>query len=267
VLETTLRVRAAELQEALDDLLPALPGGVHLREAGDQVELVLTAAPGVPEAARLRELLGERLLALSEADAAEDWRERRRARHRPLRIADRFLIRPDWAPAPEGDEGLIEIVLERGPAFGTGLHPTTQACLAVLASIPAAGPFADWGCGSGVLSVAAARLGFSPVVAIDVDDAAVGATRANAARNGAAVDVRRLDLASEPPPAAETVVANIPPAVQLRLAGALEATPATLIVSGFGEEDRDSVLGAWSEHGLEVADEVRANEWLALVLR
>jgi ribosomal protein L11 methylase PrmA len=82
-----------------------------------------------------------------------------------------------------------------------------------------------------------------------------------------AIDVRRVDVASEPPPGAETVVANVPPAVQLALAERLDATPSLLIASGFKPDEIATVASAWEPRGLSVADEVRANEWSVLVMR
>jgi ribosomal protein L11 methyltransferase len=266
VRELTLRIVAADLEDVLDAVLPALPGGVHLRQEGDEAELAIAVAPGTPEPEELRRLAGPRLIELSAAEVSDDWRERRLSRYRPLVIADRFLVRPDWAPAAE-DPKLTEIVLEESSAFGTGLHPTTQACLAMLAEIEPGGSFADLGCGSGVLSIAAARLGWSPIVAIDNVEPSVAAARRNSVRNGVEIDVRRIDLTSETPPAADTVVANIPPDVHAALAARLGRPPRVTIASGFHADDIAAVASAWSAHGLEVADEVRANEWSLLVMR
>ena len=216
--ELTLRVAAADVEDVLDAVLPALPGGAHLRHEGEEIELTIAAAPGTPDEEELRRLAGSHLIELSSAEASDDWRERRLGRYEPLIVAGRFLVRPDWAP-PGDDPSLIEIVLEQSTAFGTGMHPTTQACLAVLAEISPGGSFADYGCGSGVLSIAAGQLGWSPIVAVDIDEASLAAARDNAARNGVEIDARRVDLTFEPPPAADTIVANIPPAVQLDAGG------------------------------------------------
>jgi ribosomal protein L11 methyltransferase len=266
VLELTLRVAAAEVEEVLDAVLPALPGGVHVRPDGQMASLTLYATPGVPTEDELRRLAGSRLIELTRVDAADDWRERRRGRYEPVIVAERFLLRPDWAP-PAEDAGLIEIVLEQSAAFGTGLHPTTQACLATLAELEPGGSFADYGCGSGVLSVAAARLGWSPVVAVDIDQASVDAARRNGASNGVEVDARRVDLTTDLAPPAQTIAANIPPGVQRDLAERLDRAPALLISSGFHPDEIPAVTAAWGTHGLRVSDEVRANEWSLLVMR
>lgn len=263
--ELTLRVGAADVEEVFDAILPVLPGGVHVREQGDRAELAIVAMPGTPEAGELRRLLGHRLIELAEREVPDDWRERRLARYEPLVVADRFLVRPDWAPHGDGD--LIEIVLEESSAFGTGLHPTTQACLATLAEVEPGGPFADLGCGSGVLSIAAARLGWSPVLAVDHVEPSVVAARGNAERNGVEIDVRQIDLTAEPPPSARTIVANVPPEVHEAVAGRLERAPDLAILSGFQPGNLAEVTSVWGAHGLQVVDEVRANEWSLLVMR
>lgn len=264
--ELTLRVAAAEVEEVLDSVLPALPGGTHMRQEGDAIELTILGSPGAPDEEELRRLAGSRLIDLRSREASDDWRERRLGRYAPLVIAGRFLVRPDWAP-PSVDPSLTEIVLVQSAAFGTGVHPTTQACLATLAEAPPGGSFADYGCGSGVLSIAAGLLGFSPVIAVDIDATSVAAARDNAARNGVEIDARRVDLTSEPPPPADTIVANIPPAIQLELAGGLDGAPTLVIASGFKPEDSAEVASAWGAHGLRVAEELPAMEWTVLVLR
>ncbi len=266
MLELTLRVGAADVENVLDAVLPALPGGVHLNEDGSVVELAVLAVPGTPGEEELRRLAGPGLLGLTTEEVSDDWRERRLGRYRPLIVAGRFLIRPDWAPAGE-DPALIEIALTQSAAFGTGAHPTTQACLAALAEIPPQGSLADYGCGNGVLSIAAARLGFSPVIAVDIDETSLAAAEHNAARNGVEIDTRLLDLRAEPPPRADAIAANVPPAVHLDLAGGLEHRPGLVVASGFSAGDVEAVADAWGAHGLQVVAEERVMEWSMLVLR
>ena len=104
-------------------------------------------------------------------------------------------MRPPWEPARPG---ALDVVIDPGQAFGTGAHATTRLSLELLAGLPAGGPLADWGCGSGILALAAARLGFDPVLACDNEAASVAATLAAGATNGIAVQARRLDLRREP---------------------------------------------------------------------
>ncbi len=266
MLEVTVRVAAADVEEVLDAVLPALPGGVHVRQESDVAELTIGDAPGTPAPEDLRRLAGPSLIDLTTAEASDDWRQRRLARYEPLIVAERVLIRPDWAP-PADDPSLIEIVLEQSAAFGTGVHPTTQACLALLCTLEARGSFADYGCGSGILSIAAAKLGWSPVVAIDVEEASIAATRGNAARNGVGIDARQIDVTEEAAPAAETIAANVPPDIQIGLAGALEQPPTQAVVSGFKPPEAEAVAAAWEAHGLQVAERLPVREWTTLLLR
>jgi ribosomal protein L11 methyltransferase len=99
-------------------------------------------------------------------------------------------------------------VIDPGRAFGTGAHPTTRLCVELLSTLEPA-TLADVGCGSGVLGIAAVKLGFFSVVCLDNDPAAIDATRRNAAANGVSLETRAFDLASEEPPAADVAVANI----------------------------------------------------------
>lgn len=263
--ELTLRVGAADVEEVLDAVLPALPGGAHLREDGEVVEVKIAAGAAVPSEEELRTLAGAGLIDLTSTEVSDDWRQRRLGRYEPLVIAERFLVRPDWAP-PSADPGLTEIVIEQSAAFGTAMHPTTQACLALLAESRPGGSFADYGCGTGVLSIAAAKLGWSPIVAVDVNEPSLAATAANAVRNGVEIEVRRIDLTAEQPPPAQTVVANVPPDVHLGLARKLVVAPARVIASGFKPEDESAVAAAWGAHGLETRDRVHANDWSVLVM-
>jgi ribosomal protein L11 methyltransferase len=266
VRELRLRVAGGEVEGVLDALLPALPGGLHLLSDGGQVELRILDSTATPSESELRDLVGSRLAALSVHDVSEDWQERRLERYRPLVVAERLLVRPDWAP-PGTDDELTEIVLAESNAFGTGMHPTTQACLAVLAESDPGGSLADYGCGSGVLSIAAALFDWTPVIAVDADPGSVAATRKNAVANGVEVDARVLDLTATAPPAAETIVANLPPVVQASAAGRLEGPPSLLIASGFHLDDVETVASAWARLGLEIADEARASDWAVLMMR
>ncbi len=132
------------------------------------------------------------------------WEERWRAFHRPVRVGP-LWIGPPWERAPAD---ALAVVIDPGRAFGTGAHATTRLCLELLLGVPR-GSVLDVGCGSGVLAIAAARLGFGPVVAVDVDEAAVGAARANAATNGVAIDVHHLDALEDTLPVADVVLANV----------------------------------------------------------
>jgi ribosomal protein L11 methyltransferase len=117
-------------------------------------------------------------------DVADGWEDAWRAFHHGV-VVGRLWVGPPWESAPDGS---VAVSIDPGRAFGTGAHATTRLCLELLQAVEPSS-LLDVGCGSGVLSIAAAKLGFSPVAAFDVDDVALEVTRANAAANDSAVDV------------------------------------------------------------------------------
>jgi ribosomal protein L11 methyltransferase len=135
----------------------------------------------------------------------EGWEDAWRAFHRPTVVGGLWLG-PPWEQPPDPSHA---VVIDPGRAFGTGSHPTTRLCVQLLASTPTRGSLLDVGCGSGVLTIAAVRLGFAKVVAIDVDPVAVETTRANAAANGVRVRASVLDAERDDLPTADVVVANV----------------------------------------------------------
>jgi ribosomal protein L11 methylase PrmA len=122
-------------------------------------------------------------------DVAADWRDRWKAFHQPVRVGP-LWIGPPWHDPPAD---ATAIVIDPGRAFGTGAHPTTQLCVELMLELEPAS-VVDFGCGSGVLSIVAAKLGFTPVIALDADENAVAATIANAAANGVEVDARQANV-------------------------------------------------------------------------
>jgi ribosomal protein L11 methyltransferase len=164
------------------------------------------------------------------------WEERWRSFHRPVH-AGGLWIGPPWEPVPAGHAA---VVIDPGQAFGTGAHPTTRASIELLAA-EERGSVLDAGSGSGVVAVAAARLGFSPVLAVDADRAAVEATRRNAERNGVLVDVRKLDVLEDALPHADLVVANIElPVVEVLLS---RRPAGKAITSGYLADEAPRVPG------------------------
>lgn len=205
-------------------------------------------------------------------DGLDAWRD-----HARVVTAGRCLVvRPPWVPLGEVPTDAVVLEIDPGRSFGHGAHPTTRLCLAAIEGLLDAHPGAavlDVGCGSGVLAVAAARLGAGRVVAVDIDPAAVAATRANAARNG----VTRLEIALVPEgevdPLAgvdgtfDVVVANIgaralvglAPVVRPRLAPA-----GTLVLSGVLDPPPDEVAAAFAPF---LTTEVRSLDgWAVLLL-
>jgi len=168
-------------------------------------------------------------------DVEDGWEDRWRTFHRPVRV-DRLWVGPPWEHPPAD---ALSVVIDPGRAFGTGAHPTTQLCLRLLQRLPA-GSLLDVGCGSGVLAIAAALLGFAPVTAVDIEQAAADATLANARVNGVTVEVAVV-AADDALPASSTVVANISAAGVAAVAARIESR--TLVASGYLQADRVALDG------------------------
>ena len=262
MIRLAVRVRREDAEVALAELLELAPGGVEEVDLGDRVEYAIYGAPGeLPALPDLRAAAGDALVEVATSEVADDWTERWKAFHEPVEVGP-LLVRPPWSPAREG---LTDVVIDPGQAFGTGGHHTTRLCLELLFALPdPGGSFADLGCGSGVLAIAAAKLGFGPVAALDFDPLAVEATEANARVNGVALEVGRWDLRREPAPAARTVAANLlrPLLVDLRFS----VVPETLIASGLLVAEADEAAAALAAHGLVEVERRSAGEWSALLL-
>jgi ribosomal protein L11 methyltransferase len=262
-----LRVREEAMEDVLDDLLPRLADGVHERAAAQgSVELVAHAltAP-LPSLDELEALVGGALIAVEEGDVPDDWRERRRLEARGgVEVAGRIWLRSPLDP-PAAD-GLIDVVVERGDAFGTGAHPTTRMCLELLTGLESGGGFADLGCGAGAVAIVAAKLGFAPVHAVDHDEPSVAAARENARTAGIEVDARVVDLLTVAPPPARVVVANVPDQVHMRVAELLPPECDVVIASGIRPDAREEVRAFYAPRGMTPRDELEEDGWLALRL-
>lgn len=169
-------------------------------------------------------------------EVADGWEDRWREFHHAVRIGA-LWVGPPWE-APPADA--IPIVIDPGRAFGTGAHPSTRLCLELLLD-EARGSLLDIGSGSGVISIAAAKLGFGPVIAVDLEETAVEVTRENAAVNGVTVDARLLDARVGELPSTELAVANISLAGAELVGPRLSATRA--ITAGYLAVDRLSLPG------------------------
>ena len=206
-------------------MLDTFPGGVEEVEGGFAV---YTDDAG-------ERALRERFDITSES-FAEGWEEAWREFHHGITVG-RFWVGPPWE---EATDDVTPVVIDPGRAFGTGAHATTRLTLELLQKLEP-GSLLDVGCGSGVLSIAAAKLGFRPIVAIDIDDDAVDITLANARVNEVELDVYRSDALADDLPPADLVVANVALDVIERLLPRLDARLA--ITSGYLERDDPQVTG------------------------
>ncbi|HSN73747.1 MAG TPA: 50S ribosomal protein L11 methyltransferase [Anaerolineae bacterium] len=213
--------------------------------------------------------------------AEEDWANAWKRHYRPTRVGQRLLIVPSWQADELGElafdeagQPLLPVILDPGMAFGTGLHPSTRLCMRALEQHLQPGDnVLDVGCGSGVLSITAARLGASAILATDIDPIAVAATEENCQRNGVAARVTAregsLPERAEQPAGWQVVVANIlaDVIVQLLVDGMqrLLAADGRLIVSGIIEPRAAEVEVALDQAGLRVLDRLVEGDWVALV--
>jgi ribosomal protein L11 methyltransferase len=240
-------VPAAEAEIARARLLALEPGGFEEEDRGAEIELAAYVDAEGEE--RMRAAFG----AVTSLPVGEGWEDRWRAFHRPVR-AGGLWIGPPWEAPPAGEPA---VVVDPGRAFGTGAHPTTRACLELLARVER-GSLLDAGCGSGVLSVAAYRLGFEPVHALDADASAIEVAAATVRSNGVRVDVRAGDVLRDELPAVDVVVANI----ELRVVEALLARdPAPVaLTSGYLAHETPVVAG-WVRR-----DRIELEGWAADIL-
>lgn len=210
--------------------------------------------------------------------ADRNWMEAWKERYQPIPIGQRLIIVPAWLESP--DAGRVPIRIDPGMAFGTGTHPTTQLCLALIEGCsPQAGEVIDVGCGSGILSIAALKLGAARALGVDIDAAAVLASRENALANGIPAEsfllgqgsVAEVLAGSFPIRRAPLVLANILAPVLVRLFDAglaqLLAPGGSLILSGILAEQADGVVSAGRAHGLQLVQKRQLGDWVALLMR
>jgi ribosomal protein L11 methyltransferase len=206
-------------EEARARMLELFPQGFE--EAGDDT-LELAAYTDEDGEARARAVFGR----VESKPVEPGWEDRWREFHRPVRIGPLWIGPPWETPDPDA----LAVVIDPGQAFGTGAHATTRLCLELLLDLEPAS-LVDLGCGSGVLAIAAAKLGFDPVTALDADPVAVEAAVANARVNGVRITVEQADVLAGELPEADVAVANIELAAVEALAGRVLAP--VLLTAGY----------------------------------
>jgi ribosomal protein L11 methyltransferase len=229
-----VRVPLARAEEARAVMLELFPQGFEEVDHELDLELAAYAGPGAEE--RFWQVFGPG----AAAEVEPGWQEAWKRFHRPVRVG-RLWLGPPWE---EPDPDAVSVVIDPGLAFGTGAHATTRLCLELLLERTPTSVL-DLGCGSGVLAVAAAQLGFRPVTALDVDPQAVDAARENAGRNSVEIAVSQADVFADELPEAELSLANITLGGVELLAPRLKG--AELIASGYLAAEWPSPAG-W-RHG------------------
>jgi ribosomal protein L11 methyltransferase len=299
VIRLAVRVRREDAEVVLAELLELAPGGVEEVQLGEEaVEYAVYGAPGeLPALPDLDAAVGDTPVEVSSTEIADDWSERWKGFHRPVLIEpsrrilakagelDRsqrvpvLYVRPPWE-APSDREDAAEIVIDPGRAFGTGAHATTRLCLELLLEMSTlegrSGPLLDVGTGSGVLAIAGARLGFSPVLGLDHERESVAAAKENASVNGVAIEVRRHDLRTQTlpwldpvdrPTGSLVVVANLLGPLLLDLAHGMSCAPAHLLAGGLLREQVDEVVRAFGERlGMRERERRERGEWAVVWL-
>jgi ribosomal protein L11 methyltransferase len=291
VIRLAVRCAPDQAELVLAELTVLAPNGVEEEHGPGYVEYAIYGGEGeLPELGEIDASLGEGRVEVSATEVPDDWADRWRDFHKPLLVGERIWLRPSWEPPREGT---VDLVVDPGRAFGTGAHPTTRLCLEYLLELgergEARGPLTDLGCGSGVLSIAAAKLGWDPVSGYDHEAGAIEATQTNAKANGVEVRLDRTNLREHLPPLAPTTVANMTAPILRAVAAQLTdperhregvtaslpavarrdplPVPFTLICSGLLPSELDDVAATFAAAGLEETDRRIDTDWAALLLR
>jgi len=287
-----LAVRCAPEQAeiVLAELTVLAPNGVEEEQGPGYVEYAIYGGEGeLPELGEIEVAAGDGLVEVVSTEVPDDWADRWQDFHKPLLVGGRLWLRPSWE---EPREDTIDLVVDPGRAFGTGAHPTTRLCLEFLLELAeageASGPLTDLGTGSGVLAIAAAKLGWDPVRAYDHEEPSIEAAGANAEANGVSIELARVNLREGLPELSPVVVANMTAPVLRVVAEQLEREgdrgrarpslpavaltspppiPTTLVLSGLLPAELDETAAAFAPIGLAEADRRLQGDWAALVLR
>jgi ribosomal protein L11 methyltransferase len=292
LIRLAVRCSPDQAELVLAELTVLAPNGVEEETGPGYVEYAIYGGEGeLPELGGLEASVGGGSVEVSATEVPDDWADRWRDFHKPILVGERLWLRPSWEqPQPDA----IDLVVDPGRAFGTGAHPTTRLCLGLLLELEAAGEahgaLTDLGTGSGVLAIAAAKLGWDPVQGYDHEAAALEAAAANSEANGVNLELERTNLREALPDFAPTVVANMTSPILTAIALQLDAgdgsrgrgprslpavatgTPptapmTTLVCSGILPAELDEVAAAFAPSGLEEQERRRDGDWAALLLR
>jgi ribosomal protein L11 methyltransferase len=290
LIRLAVRCCAEQADLVLAELTVLAPNGVEEEHGPGYVEYAIYGGEGeLPELGELEAAAGDALVEVVATEVPDDWADRWQDFHKPLMVGDRLWLRPSWE---EPREGTVDLVVDPGRGFGTGAHPTTRLCLEYLLELEAAGeahgPLTDLGTGSGVLAIAAAKLGWAPVHGYDHERPAIEAATANAEINGVEASFELLNLRESLPALAPVTVANMTSPVLRDVAAQLTADgdrgralrslpavapespspiPVNLVLSGLLPAELDDTASAFAPWGLGEHDRRIDGDWAALLLR
>jgi ribosomal protein L11 methyltransferase len=276
LIRLAVRCQPDQAELVLAELTVLAPGGVEEVDGDGYVEFAIYGAEGeLPDLGEEEAVIAGGTVEVEATEVADDWADRWRSFHKPLLIGDpesgpAVWIRPPWEPARAD---LAEVVVDPGQAFGTGAHPTTRLCVEALIEIARdggrLGALTDLGCGSGVLAIAAAKLGWEPLEGCDHEVAAVAAARENARVNDVEATFERFDLKTGLPKLNPTTVANLTAPLLETVAAGLtpDNLPQTLICSGLLRTEYDRVLAAFNPHGLVETGRGAIGDWGSISFR
>jgi ribosomal protein L11 methyltransferase len=269
VIRLAVRCCPEQADLVLAELTVLAPNGVEEEHGPGYVEYAIYGGEGeLPELGELEAAAGDGLVEVISTEVPDDWADRWQDFHKPSLVGNRLWLRPSWE---EPREGAIDVVVDPGRAFGTGAHPTTRLCLELLLELAAAGeaggPLTDLGTGSGVLAIAAAKLGWDPVRGYDHEPAAIEAAAANGAANEVAAGFDRINLRESLPALAPTTVANLTAPLLQEVAAQLQGPPSILVCSGLLPAELDEVSAAFARAGLSELDRRVDGDWAALLMR
>jgi ribosomal protein L11 methyltransferase len=293
VIRLAVRCSPDQADLVLAELTVLAPNGVEEERGPGYVEYAIYGGEGeLPELGSIDAVVGGQPIEVSSTEIPDDWADRWREFHKALLVGERLWLRPSWEPPREA---AIDLIVDPGQAFGTGAHPTTRLCLEYLLELADGGEnegaLVDLGAGSGVLAIAAAKLGWSPVTGYDHEPAAIEAAAANAAVNGVELQLYRQNLRESLPALAPTVVANMTSPILKAVASRLGALPGetrrnnsgevpaglprnhalelprVLVLSGILAPEREEVATAFASAGFAEQDRRQLGDWAALLLR
>jgi ribosomal protein L11 methyltransferase len=290
LIRLAVRCSPEQAEIVLAELTVLAPNGVEEERGPDYVEYAIYGGEGeLPELGQIEVAAGDGLVEVVSTEVPDDWADRWQDFHKPLLVGERLWLRPSWE---EPREGTIDLVVDPGQAFGTGAHPTTRLCLEFLLELAEAGeaqgPLTDLGTGSGVLAIAAAKLGWDPVCGYDHEKPSIDAAGANAMANGVSIELEHRNLRESLPGLSPTVVANMTAPILKVIAEQLDGggsrgmarqsnsgealpshppTPSTLVLSGLLPGELDETAAAFAPVGLAEADRRLQGDWAALLLR